>query len=81
MRNSGCARYTGRMPLPRPDQPAGHSVNPARIMLNSPLAAAMRARVYHQRTRQRPHDRGRRALATVGALVVHLLVAHTVVLA
>ena len=42
-------------------------------MLNSPLAAATRARVYHQRTRQRPRDSGWRALAAVGALVVHLL--------
>ncbi|HEV2681629.1 MAG TPA: hypothetical protein VGV14_14075 [Rhodanobacter sp.] len=42
-------------------------------MLNSPLAAATRARVYHQRTRQRPRERGLRAFAAVAALLVHLL--------
>jgi hypothetical protein len=61
------------MSSPTPDQPSGRSANPARIMLNSPLAAAMRARVYHQRTRQRPRDGKLRILAAVGALLVHLL--------
>ncbi|MEP7187049.1 MAG: hypothetical protein ABI767_14555 [Rhodanobacter sp.] len=62
------------MPLPPTDKPAAErSANPARIMLNSPLAASMRARVFHQRTRQRPRERGLRALAGVGALVLHLL--------
>ena len=73
MRNRGGARYTGRMSSPPPDQPATRSANPARIMLNSPLAAAMRARVYHQRTRQRPRDNKLRILAALGALLVHLL--------
>ena len=73
MRNHDGGRYTGRMSLPPPDQPTGRSANPARIMLNSPLAAAARARVYHQRTRQRPRERCLRVLAAVGALVVHLL--------
>ncbi|MDE2248563.1 MAG: hypothetical protein KGJ96_08330, partial [Xanthomonadaceae bacterium] len=60
------------MPLP-PDHHARHASNPARVMLNSPLAAAMRARVYHQRTRTRPPERGLRLLAMVGTLLVHLL--------
>jgi hypothetical protein len=42
-------------------------------MLNSPLAAASRARVYHQRTRQRPRERGRQAVAAIGALLVHIV--------
>ncbi|MHB1057765.1 MAG: hypothetical protein ACYC0F_07780, partial [Rhodanobacter sp.] len=42
-------------------------------MLNSPLAAATRARVYHQRTRPRPRERGLRVLAMVGALLVHMV--------
>jgi hypothetical protein len=42
-------------------------------MLNSPLAAATRARVFHLRTRQRPRERGLRTAAMVGALVLHLL--------
>jgi hypothetical protein len=62
------------MPLPPPpNQHDRHASNPARIMLNSPLAAAMRVRVYHQRTRLRPPERGLRVLAMVGALLVHLL--------
>jgi len=73
MRNRSGARYTARMSSPPPDQPAGRSANPARIMLNSPLAAAMRARVYHQRTRQRPRESKLRVGAAVGALLVHLL--------
>ncbi|MDQ6646304.1 MAG: hypothetical protein M3Y93_03600, partial [Pseudomonadota bacterium] len=60
--------------MPPTDRPAAErSANPARIMLNSPLAASMRARVFHQRTRQRPRERGLRTLAAVGALVLHLL--------
>ncbi|RCS31350.1 hypothetical protein DEO45_01340 [Rhodanobacter denitrificans] len=42
-------------------------------MLNSPLAAATRARVYHQRTRPRPRELGLRLLGVFGALLVHLL--------
>ncbi|WP_426702284.1 hypothetical protein ACPPVV_04540 [Rhodanobacter sp. Col0626] len=61
------------MPLPPPDKPAaGHSANPARIMLNSPLAAAMRARVYRQ-TRPVPRQRRLRVLAAIGTLFVHLM--------
>lgn len=74
MRNRGGGRYTGRMPLPPPDpSAAGRSINPARVMLNSPLAAATRARVYHQRTRPRPPERGLRVLGIVGALLVHMI--------
>lgn len=62
------------MPLPPPDQPAtGRAANPARVMLNSPLAAATRARVYHLRTRPRPRELGLRLFGMVGALLVHLL--------
>jgi hypothetical protein len=72
MRNG--ARYTGHMPLPPPDKPdRSRAANPARVMLNSPLAAAARARVYHQRTRQRPRERGLHVAAAVGALLVHLI--------
>lgn len=42
-------------------------------MLNSPLAAATRMRVYRQRTRQRPPERGLRMLAMLGSLLVHLI--------
>ena len=42
-------------------------------MLNSPLAATMRMRVFHMRTRQRPRERVLRAIAAVGALVLHLV--------
>jgi len=74
MRKRKGGRYTGKMPAPPPEKLAvGRASNPARIMLNSPLAAAMRARVYHQRTRSRPPERGVRVLAMVGALLVHLL--------
>ncbi len=59
---------------PPPDPPAAsRPANPARVMLNSPLAAATRARVYHQHTRPRPRERGLRILAMVGALLVHLV--------
>ncbi|HEY0197277.1 MAG TPA: hypothetical protein VGC19_01890 [Rhodanobacter sp.] len=62
------------MPLPPTDRPddgrAGR--NPARVLLDSPLAAATRARVYH-RTRQRPRERGLRLLAGFGAFVLHLV--------
>jgi hypothetical protein len=62
------------MPLPPPDQPAtGRSANPARVMLSSPLAAATRARVYHQRTRLRSRERGLHVLAMFGTLLVHLV--------
>lgn len=64
----------GRMPLPPPDPSSvGRSANnPAKIMLNSPLAAATRARVYWQRTRQRPRERGLRVIAMISALAVHV---------
>lgn len=42
-------------------------------MLNSPLAAATRARVYHQRTRVQPPERGLQVLGMLGALFVHLI--------
>ncbi|MEO8809687.1 MAG: hypothetical protein ABI386_05535 [Rhodanobacter sp.] len=62
------------MPLPPPDPaPASRAANPARILLDSPLAAATRGRVYQQRARSQPHERGRRVLAMAGALLVHLL--------
>ncbi|UJJ57446.1 hypothetical protein [Rhodanobacter denitrificans] len=61
------------MPLPPPDPPASRPANPARVMLSSPLAAATRARVYYQRTRLRPRERGLRILAMVSSLLVHLL--------
>ena len=62
------------MPLPPRDPTVVRSTrNPARVMLDSPLAAASRARVHHQRTRQRPRERGLRAVAAFGALLVHLV--------
>ena len=42
-------------------------------MLDSPLAAATRARVYHRRTRPRPRERGLRLFALLGTLLLHLL--------
>ncbi|MDE2156009.1 MAG: hypothetical protein KGJ32_08995 [Xanthomonadaceae bacterium] len=50
--------------------PAGH---PARIMLDSPLAAASRSIVYRRRNRQRPRERGLRLAAAVGSLLLHVL--------
>ena len=73
MRNRGRARYTLRMPAPPPHPIARRAVNPAQVMLNAPLAAATRARVYHQRTRVRPRERFLRIVAMVGALLVHLV--------
>ncbi len=74
MRKRARARYTRCMPLLPPDKPAaGRSANPARIMLSSPLAAATRARVYHQRHRSRSPEHGLRVLAMIGSLLVHLL--------
>lgn len=74
-RNRVCARYTARMPLPPLEQPTAQSParNPAQVMLNSPLAAAARARVYHQRTRSRSRERGLRTFAALFALALHLL--------
>ena len=67
------AHYTDRMPLPPPDPAtAGRAANPTRILLDSPLAAATRGRVYHRRARSQPEGRGRRVLAMAGALQVHL---------
>ena len=60
------------MPLPPPDRAnPGRATNPARILLDSPLAAATRGRV-RRRARVLPPDRGRRVLAMVGALLVHV---------
>src|ERR1700735_2401987 len=75
MRNRGGGRYTGRMPLPPPDQPdtSRPASHPSRAILNSPLAAATRASVYRRRNRERPRERGMRVIAAVGALLVHLL--------
>lgn len=62
------------MPQPPSEKPAsGRSANPARIMLNSPLAAATRARAFRKRTRERPRERLLRTFAALGALVLHLL--------
>lgn len=62
------------MPSPPIDRhdPGRASRNPARVLLDSPLAAATRARVYH-RTRQRPRERGLRAIAAVLAFLLHLV--------
>lgn len=62
------------MPVPPPDPAAvGRAVNPARVLLDSPLAAATRGRVYHLRRRPPPPARGRRLVALVGTLLLHLL--------
>ncbi|WP_350015863.1 hypothetical protein ABNK63_13000 [Rhodanobacter sp. IGA1.0] len=60
------------MPAPPPHATSRRAANPAQVMLNSPLAAATRARVYHQRTRPRPRERTLRIVAMAGAVVVHL---------
>ncbi|WP_168170895.1 hypothetical protein [Rhodanobacter sp. C01] len=63
------------MPLPPTDQPAAGppASHPSRTILNSPRAAAARAAVYRRRRRERPHERGLRVAAAVGALLVHLV--------
>lgn len=62
------------MPLPPPDRaPAGRATNPARILLDSPLAAATRGRANRRRARALPPDRVRRVLAMAGALLVHVI--------
>jgi len=62
------------MPAPSPDSvPPRRAANPARVLLDSPLAAATRGRVYHLRRHAPPPSRGRRALAFLGTLLVHLL--------
>ena len=63
------------MPLPPPDPTAaGHPAHrPARVIMDSPLAASIRAGVYRRRYRERPRERGLRILAMTGALLVHLL--------
>lgn len=67
------AHYTGRMPLPpRDPATAGRAANPTRILLDSPLAAATRGRVYHRRAQSQSEGRGRRVLAMAGALLVHV---------
>ncbi|MGA0588612.1 hypothetical protein ACO2Q2_16010 [Dyella sp. KRB-257] len=43
-------------------------------MLESPREAAERARVYRRGTRQKPRDRGLRAVALIGSLLLHLVV-------
>ena len=82
MWNRGGARYTGRMPLPPPDQPAAGppASHPSRTILSSPLAAATRAGVYRRRHRERPNERGLRVFAAVGALLVHLVFLFSFVL-
>ncbi len=61
------------MPVPPPDPAAaGRTVNPARTLLESPLAAATRGRVYHLRRSPPPRQRGRHVLAMAGTLVVHV---------
>lgn len=68
------ARYTSQMPLPPPDHPAaGLPVGrPARVLLDSPLAASLRGEVYHLRNRKPPPEPGRRLLAAFGALLLHV---------
>lgn len=58
--------------LPPDPTAAGSTVNPARTRLESPLAAAMRGRVYHMRRQPPPRQRGRQLLAIVGTLLVHV---------
>ncbi len=58
--------------LPPDPTAAGRTVNPARTRLESPLAAAMRGRVYHLRRQPPPRQRGRQVLAIVGTLLVHV---------
>ncbi|WEN14782.1 hypothetical protein PY254_16340 [Rhodanobacter sp. AS-Z3] len=59
--------------MPAPHSNHQRAANPAQVMLSSPLAAATRARVYHQRTRPRPRERVLRIVAMVGAMLVHLI--------
>ncbi|MEP6897961.1 MAG: hypothetical protein ABI870_05475, partial [Rhodanobacter sp.] len=75
MRKHAGARYTAGMPLPPPDRPVTNrsARNPARVILDSPFAAASRARVYHRRTRQPPRERGLRLFAAFGAFVLHVV--------
>ena len=69
-----CGRYTGRMPALPPDPTAaGSTVNRTRTRLESPLAAAMRGRVYHLRRQPPPRQRGRHVLAMAGTLLLHVL--------
>ncbi len=61
------------MPVLPPDPTtAGRTLNPARTLLESPLAAAMRGHVYHLRRQPPPRERGRHVLAMAGTLLVHL---------
>ena len=58
--------------LPPDPAAAGGAVNPARTRLQSPLAAAMRGRVYHLRRQPPPPQRRRQVLAITGTLLVHV---------
>jgi hypothetical protein len=62
------------MPLPPPDHPdtVRSARNPARVLLDSPLAAASRAKVY-RRTRRPMRERALRIFSMVGTILVHLL--------
>ncbi|MEO6800991.1 MAG: hypothetical protein ABI178_13725 [Rhodanobacter sp.] len=61
------------MALTPPDRAAaGRTIHPARILLDSPLAAATRGRVNRRQGRLLPPERARRVLAMVGALLVHV---------
>ena len=58
--------------LPPDPAAAGSAVNPARTRLQSPLAAAMRGRVYHLRRQPPPPQRRLQVLAITGTLLVHV---------
>ena len=59
--------------LPPDPTTADLVVNPARTLLESPLAAAMRGRVRHLRRQPPPRLRGRHVLAMAGTLLLHVL--------
>lgn len=52
----------------------------ARVIMDSPRAAAARASVYHRHTRRRPRERGLRVFAAAGSLLVHVLFLFSFVL-
>lgn len=62
------------MSQPPTDPPSSpRPVNPARVMLNSPLAAATRGRVYRLRRQQRQREPGLHIIGMAGTLLLHLL--------
>jgi len=69
------------MPQPPPEKPAARRAfgNPARAMLDSPLAAAARARVYRGRRKQSAQN-GVRVWGIIGSLLVHVICLLTFVL-